>query len=43
MAAPLPLASLMRDHFLSAIAWGWADIDWAALAKVSAVNAGLAR
>jgi 3-hydroxyisobutyrate dehydrogenase-like beta-hydroxyacid dehydrogenase len=42
-AVPLPLASLMRDHFLSAIAWGWADIDWAALAKVSAVDAGLAR
>jgi 3-hydroxyisobutyrate dehydrogenase-like beta-hydroxyacid dehydrogenase len=43
LAAPLPFASLMRDHFLSAIAWGWADSDWAALAKVSAVNAGLAR
>jgi 3-hydroxyisobutyrate dehydrogenase-like beta-hydroxyacid dehydrogenase len=41
VAAPLPLASLMRDHFLAAVAWGWADIDWAALAKVSAVNAGL--
>jgi 3-hydroxyisobutyrate dehydrogenase-like beta-hydroxyacid dehydrogenase len=43
VAAPLPLASLMRDHFLAAVAWGWADIDWAALAKVSAVNAGLSR
>jgi 3-hydroxyisobutyrate dehydrogenase-like beta-hydroxyacid dehydrogenase len=41
VAAPLPLASLMRDHYLSAVARGWEEIDWAALAKVSAVNAGL--
>jgi hypothetical protein len=32
----------MRDHYLSAVARGWEEIDWAALAKVSAVNAGLA-
>ena len=38
---PLPLASLMRDRFLSAMAWRWADSDWAALARVSAVEAGL--
>ena len=41
VAAPLPLASLMRDHYLSAVARGWGEIDWAALAKVSAENAGL--
>jgi 3-hydroxyisobutyrate dehydrogenase-like beta-hydroxyacid dehydrogenase len=40
---PLPIAGLLRDHYLSAVAWGWADIDWAALAKVSAVEAGLDR
>jgi 3-hydroxyisobutyrate dehydrogenase-like beta-hydroxyacid dehydrogenase len=39
---PLPLASLLRDRYLSAMAWGWADLDWAALARVSAVDAGLA-
>ena len=39
--APLPLASLMRDRYLSAMAWGWADTDWAALARVSAVEAGV--
>jgi 3-hydroxyisobutyrate dehydrogenase-like beta-hydroxyacid dehydrogenase len=39
--APLPLASLMRDRYLSAMAWGWADIDWAGLARVSAVEAGV--
>jgi 3-hydroxyisobutyrate dehydrogenase-like beta-hydroxyacid dehydrogenase len=41
MAVPLPLASLIRDHFLTAIAHGQADIDWAGLAQVSARNAGL--
>jgi 3-hydroxyisobutyrate dehydrogenase-like beta-hydroxyacid dehydrogenase len=40
---PLPIAALLRDHYLSAMAWGWADIDWAGLAKVSAVEAGLER
>lgn len=39
--APLPLASLMRDHFLTAIARGYGDLDWAAIAKVSANDAGL--
>ena len=38
---PLPIASLIRDQYLSAMAHGWADLDWAALAKLSAVNAGL--
>ena len=37
----LPIAGLVRDHYLSAVAWGWGDIDWAALARVSAVDAGL--
>ena len=41
VAAPLPTASLIRDQYLTAMARGWADLDWAALAKLSAVNAGL--
>lgn len=41
VAAPMPLASIMRDHFLSAIARGWGDHDWASLARVAATNAGL--
>jgi 3-hydroxyisobutyrate dehydrogenase-like beta-hydroxyacid dehydrogenase len=41
VAAPLPVASLIRDEYLSAMARGWGDIDWAGLARVSAVNAGL--
>lgn len=40
-AAPMPIASLIRDHFLSAIAHGQGDVDWAALARVAAENAGL--
>jgi 3-hydroxyisobutyrate dehydrogenase len=43
VSVPLPLASLARDHYLSALAWGWGERDWAALAEVSTVNAGLAR
>jgi 3-hydroxyisobutyrate dehydrogenase-like beta-hydroxyacid dehydrogenase len=38
---PLPLASLVHDHFLSAIAHGRADADWAALAEVAARDAGI--
>ena len=41
VSVPLPLGSLIRDHYLTGVARGWGDIDWAALARVSAVNAGL--
>ncbi|HET7471054.1 MAG TPA: NAD(P)-dependent oxidoreductase [Gemmatimonadales bacterium] len=40
-AAPLPIASLARDRYLAAMARGWGDLDWAALAWVSALAAGL--
>ncbi len=40
-ATPLPLASLVRDHYLSALAHGWKDLDWAALAMVAARDAGI--
>jgi len=39
--APLPIASLIRDHFLEAIANGLADKDWSAMSQVVAMNAGL--
>jgi hypothetical protein len=39
----MPLASLVRDHLLSAIARGQGEIDWAAIARVIAQNAGLVR
>jgi 3-hydroxyisobutyrate dehydrogenase-like beta-hydroxyacid dehydrogenase len=38
---PMPIASLIRDHFLSAMALGQANLDWSSIAKVSARNAGL--
>jgi len=38
--APLPLASLVHDHFLEAMAAGWADKDWASLAQLAAQRAG---
>jgi len=41
VAAPMPLASLMRDRYLSAVAHGWGEIDWAGLARVAAADAGL--
>jgi 3-hydroxyisobutyrate dehydrogenase-like beta-hydroxyacid dehydrogenase len=37
----LPFASVLRDHFLEAVAAGQAEHDWAALAEVSARRAGL--
>ncbi len=40
-AVPMPVASVIRDHFLSGVARGWGDMDWAALAKVVAEDAGL--
>ncbi|HZD31240.1 MAG TPA: NAD(P)-dependent oxidoreductase, partial [Candidatus Angelobacter sp.] len=39
--APLPIASLVRDHFLTAIGRGMEDLDWSATAKLAAENAGL--
>ena len=41
LAAPLPVASLVRDHFLAGIAQGRGDSDWSYLAGLSAKNAGL--
>jgi 3-hydroxyisobutyrate dehydrogenase-like beta-hydroxyacid dehydrogenase len=42
-AVPMPLASLVRDHMLTAIAHGQEDADWSAVAAVSAEAAGLAK
>jgi 3-hydroxyisobutyrate dehydrogenase-like beta-hydroxyacid dehydrogenase len=40
-ATPMPIASLVRDHFLAGIAQGEGDADWSALARIAARNAGL--
>ena len=41
LAAPMPVASLVHDHFLAGVAQGEGDSDWAGLARLSAKNAGL--
>jgi 3-hydroxyisobutyrate dehydrogenase-like beta-hydroxyacid dehydrogenase len=38
---PMPLASLLRDNFIDAIAHGEGALDWTALAKVTFRRAGL--
>jgi 3-hydroxyisobutyrate dehydrogenase-like beta-hydroxyacid dehydrogenase len=42
-AVPMPLAAIIRDHFLQGIAQGYGDQDWAAIARVIAENAGIAK
>ena len=42
-ASPMPLASLIHDHLLAALAQGQADLDWSSMARVAARNAGLDR
>jgi 3-hydroxyisobutyrate dehydrogenase-like beta-hydroxyacid dehydrogenase len=41
LQAPMPLASVLRDNFLSAMAHGQGHMDWSSLGKVMARNAGL--
>ena len=40
-SVPMPMASLVRDRFLSALAQGLGESDWSAIAKISAREAGL--
>jgi 3-hydroxyisobutyrate dehydrogenase-like beta-hydroxyacid dehydrogenase len=39
--APMPIASLIRDHMLDALAHGQGEMDWSSIAKVAARRAGL--
>ncbi len=38
---PMPFASQLRDHMLTAVAQGKGDLDWSALAELAAERAGL--
>ena len=38
---PMPMASLVRDRFLAALAQGLGEADWSAIARMSAQEAGL--
>jgi 3-hydroxyisobutyrate dehydrogenase-like beta-hydroxyacid dehydrogenase len=40
-AVPMPMASLVHDRFVAALAQGLGDADWAAIARISYQNAGL--
>jgi len=40
-SVPLPFAAIIRDRFLAALAQGDGDLDWAAIAKRAAQDAGL--
>lgn len=40
-AVPMPMASLIHDRFLAALAQGLGEADWAAIARISYKNAGL--
>jgi len=41
VGVPLPVASLVRDQMISALARGYGESDWSVLGKLSAENAGL--
>ncbi|HEY0430384.1 MAG TPA: NAD(P)-dependent oxidoreductase [Pyrinomonadaceae bacterium] len=41
IAAPMPMASLVHDRFVTALAQGLGESDWAAIARLSYQNAGL--
>lgn len=40
-AVPMPVASLVHDHFLAGVAQGQGEADWSGLARLAARNAGL--
>ena len=41
VAAPMPMASLVHDRFVAALARGLGESDWAAIARISYQDAGL--
>ncbi|HEY1937805.1 MAG TPA: NAD(P)-dependent oxidoreductase [Candidatus Angelobacter sp.] len=41
MAVSMPMASLVRDRFLAALAQGMGELDWSAISRISAKEAGL--
>lgn len=41
LSAPMPLASLIRDRLVSAMAHGQADLDWSSVTRVAARDAGI--
>lgn len=40
-AVPMPMASLIRDRFLAALGQGMGELDWSAISRLSAKDAGM--
>jgi 3-hydroxyisobutyrate dehydrogenase-like beta-hydroxyacid dehydrogenase len=40
-AVPMPLASLLHDRLVAVEARGWSELDWSALGKLAAFEAGI--
>jgi 3-hydroxyisobutyrate dehydrogenase-like beta-hydroxyacid dehydrogenase len=41
LEVPMPFASILRDHFLAALAHGQENMDWSSVGKIPALMAGL--
>lgn len=41
VAVPMPVASVLRDRFLTGVANGMSDTDWSSIARLAAESAGL--
>jgi 3-hydroxyisobutyrate dehydrogenase-like beta-hydroxyacid dehydrogenase len=41
LRVPLPLASLLRDRFLTLFAHGGERLDWSAIGELAALDAGI--
>jgi 3-hydroxyisobutyrate dehydrogenase-like beta-hydroxyacid dehydrogenase len=41
LAVPMPVASVVHDRLVGVVARGWAGLDWSALGKLAAADAGL--
>jgi 3-hydroxyisobutyrate dehydrogenase-like beta-hydroxyacid dehydrogenase len=41
LSAPMPVADVIREHLVAAMAAGQSDADWSSLARISARDAGL--
>jgi hypothetical protein len=43
LRVPLPLASLIRDRFLTLLARGGENLDWSAISQIAAEDSGQAK
>ena len=43
LGVPMPLASLLRDRLLALVAQGGEELDWSAISRLAAQDAGLGK